>query len=188
MVDGQALAKQCPPALSRVALLSNPELSHIDEVVSNWSPDALQFHGDETPAFLQAVKARFPEIGLWKAIGIAGPSDLDDVQLFERHTDLILCDAKPPAKSDRGGGHGNVFDWSILGGMTARVPWILAGGLTPENVANAIQQVGQYPGFTGVDVSSGVEGKPGQKDPALISDFIGSAKAAMAEMRAASAG
>jgi phosphoribosylanthranilate isomerase len=109
-----------------------------------------------------------------KALGVRQGADLDAAAAYEDAADHLMLDAKPPEDADRPGGHGGAFDWSLLAGRTFRRPWFLAGGLTAENVAEAIAATGA----PGVDVSSGVERAPGVKDPALIAAFIRAAREA----------
>jgi phosphoribosylanthranilate isomerase len=108
-----------------------------------------------------------------KAIGVSTREDLEQVKDFKA-ADVFLLDAKPPAGADREGGHGRPFDWSILEGFDPGKPWVLSGGLTPENVAEAIR----ISGAKAVDVSSGVEASPGVKDAAKVKAFIEAAKGA----------
>jgi phosphoribosylanthranilate isomerase len=134
---------------------------------------AVQLHGKETPDDLAYLKKRFPRIAIVKAIGVSSAEDLDQLKAFDA-ADMFLLDAKPPEGADREGGHGKPFDWSILEGFDPGRPWVLSGGLTRANVAEAIR----VSGAKAVDVSSGVEARPGVKDPAKVKAFIEAAKAA----------
>jgi phosphoribosylanthranilate isomerase len=134
---------------------------------------AVQLHGKEAPDDVALLKKRFPRITLVKAIGVSTAADLEQLKTFEA-ADRFLLDAKPPEGADREGGHGVAFDWRVLEGFESPKPWILSGGLTPENVAEAIRVTGAK----AVDVSSGVEARPGVKDPAKVKAFIEAAKAA----------
>ena len=107
-----------------------------------------------------------------KAVGISVPSDLDALWDYGLVADLLLVDAKAPPDAALPGGNGLSFDWRLLAGRRLLKPWMLAGGLTPANVAEAVRLTGA----SVVDVSSGVEAAPGQKDPALIRDFVMAAK------------
>lgn len=135
---------------------------------------AVQLHGKETPGQVAAFARRHPMTPVIKAMGIASPRDLADAASFEA-ADGFLFDAKPPAGATREGGHGRSFDWSILKDFRVHdhEDWTLSGGLTPENVAEAIRQSGA----PAVDVSSGVEASPGKKDHAKVRAFIEAAKA-----------
>ena len=154
-----------------VALLADPDDADIDAVTS-LGIAVLQLHGSETPERVAEIKAQLPARGeVWKALGVAEPVHLDQARAYGA-ADRVLIDAKPPAGADRTGGHGAAFDWSILDGWTPPRPWLLAGGLTPANVAAAIAATGAE----AVDVSSGVERARGLKDAALIADFVKAAK------------
>ena len=109
---------------------------------------------------------------VWRAVAVQAPSDLPGAMAG---VDALLLDASPPRGATRPGGNARSFDWSMLQGWTVPGPWLLAGGLTPTNVAAAIRATGA----PGVDVSSGVERTPGHKDPALIEAFIRAARAAV---------
>lgn len=156
-----------------VATLAVPFL---DELVEE-TPEiaAVQLHGKESPAEVASFVKRHPLAPVIKAMGIASKRDLDEVAEFEA-ADAFLFDAKPPKGADREGGHGKSFDWSILKGFRVNdhEDWTLSGGLTAQNVAEAIRQSGA----AAVDVSSGVEKSPGVKDKAKVEAFIKAAKAA----------
>ncbi len=136
---------------------------------------AVQLHGKETPGPVGWFAKRYPLVPVIKAMGIASPRDLAEAAEYEA-ADAFLFDAKPPKGADREGGHGRTFDWSILKGFRVNdhEDWTLSGGLTPENVAEAIR----LSGAGAVDVSSGVEASPGVKDAAKVAAFIAAAKAA----------
>ncbi len=152
-----------------VALLVDPDDAQIDRIVTLGFP-VLQLHGSETPERVAALKAR-TGAEIWKAVGIAGADDLSQAEAFTM-ADRLLIDAKPPRDADRTGGHGLPFDWNVLKGWQVPGPWILAGGLTPENVADAVRLTGAM----AVDVSSGVERIRGLKDRRLVTAFIEAAK------------
>jgi phosphoribosylanthranilate isomerase len=136
---------------------------------------AVQLHGKESPAQVASFTRKHQLVPVIKAMGIERKRDLADAEAFEA-ADAFLFDAKPPKGADREGGHGVAFDWSILKGFRVNdhEDWTLSGGLTPENVAEAIRQSGT----AAVDVSSGVEASPGVKDHAKVKAFIDAAKAA----------
>ena len=150
----------------RVGLFVEPTLAAIAAVLDIVKLDILQIYGvlDDLPT----IRARFG-LPVWRAAGIGSAADLP-TSLFG--ADRLLLEAKPPAGADRPGGNATTFDWSILRGWTAPAPWILAGGLTPDNVATAIRETGSG----AVDVSSGVEVRKGLKDAALIRSFVAAAK------------
>lgn len=157
-----------------VVLLVEPELDFLKALTDAVLPDAIQLHGNETPDFVAEVRKAVPKYTeIWKAAGVERRADLDALAAFAA-ADRILVDAKAPKGTELTGGHGQTFDWSILKGWRAPKPWLLAGGLTPENVAAAITATGA----DAVDVSSGVERETGVKDSGLIKQFIAAAQAA----------
>lgn len=153
-----------------VALLVDPSDEEAKAVAALGFP-VLQLHGQETPARATELKS-LTGCAIWKAVGISDHSDLEQIGTFQG-IDGLMVDAKAPEGAAVAGGHGAAFDWQILKGWRAPKPWLLAGGLTPENVADAIEQTGA----TGVDVSSGVERIRGLKDRELVRAFIRAAKA-----------
>jgi phosphoribosylanthranilate isomerase len=136
-------------------------------------PGLLQLHGSETPERVAAIRARFGR-PVMKAIGIFEPADLALVPVFEGVADFLLFDAKAPFAGGQPGGSGTSFDWSLLGMIETKKPWLLAGGLDATNVADALAQTGA----PGVDVSSGVENAPGVKDRTKIAAFIAAVREA----------
>lgn len=150
-----------------------PNQTDMEDVVGELKAVGVQLHGKETPEDVAAFKQLAPHAAVVKAIGIATRQDLEQARAFAA-ADMFLLDAKPPPGADREGGHGKPFDWSILQGFDPGKPWVLSGGLTPENVAEAIR----VSGAKAVDVSSGVEARPGVKDPAKVAAFIRAAKGA----------
>ncbi|MEM5515588.1 phosphoribosylanthranilate isomerase [Henriciella sp. AS95] len=157
-----------------VVLLTDPDLDFLKGMTDAVLPDAIQLHGSESPDFVAQVREALPNYTeIWKAAGVECLSDLERLSNYEA-ADRLLIDAKAPEGADRSGGHGQTFDWSIMERWDAPKPWLLAGGLTPENVAGAIAATGA----DAVDVSSGVERERGVKDSDLIKKFIDAAKAA----------
>ncbi len=152
-----------------VALLVDADNALIDRVVAT-GIRVLQLHGRETPQRVADISAR-TGCEVWKAFGVEAAADLAGAEAYEA-ADRLLIDAKPPKGADRTGGHGLAFDWSILKGWEAPKPWILAGGLTPENVKDAVAATGA----PAVDVSSGVERLRGLKDRELVRAFLRAAK------------
>ncbi|MBV7257560.1 phosphoribosylanthranilate isomerase [Pacificimonas sp. WHA3] len=140
-----------------------------DDLLAAAAPmlDILQLHGGESPAHVQAVKSRHDR-PIWKALGISTRADLRAAEAYRGAADMLLLDARPPEDSDRPGGCGVRFDWQLLKDARPDMPWGLAGGLTPENVAEAITATGAPL----VDTSSGVEDAPGQKSAAKIAAFM----------------
>ncbi len=142
----------------------------LEEIAAALSPDWIQAHGDESPARVGALR-RFARKGVIKALQIARAEDFAQVEVYAPVADLFLFDAKAPKGADRPGGHGAAFDWTLLAGRRFSRPWLLSGGLAPENVANAVK----LSGAPGVDVASGVETAPGIKDPSRIAAFLAAA-------------
>lgn len=151
----------------RVGLFVDPEDALIEAVLATTPLDLLQLHGGETPARVAEIRARFGR-PVMKAIGIATEADLAQIDDFAGAADRLLLDAKPPPEATRPGGNAEAFEWRLARLKEIPVPWLLAGGLTPSNVAEAIR----VSGAPGVDVSSGVERAKGVKDATLIRDFL----------------
>ncbi len=165
------LAADAPSGIVRVALVVDAPDARIAEILSAVPIDMLQLHGSESPARVGEVKARFG-LPVMKAIGISGAEDLDRIDRYADVADQLLIDAKPPKDAVLPGGNGLPFDWRLLAGREfGPTPWMLAGGLTPENVGAAIRMTGARQ----VDTASGVESVPGEKDPALIRAFVSAA-------------
>ena len=153
-------------------VLVNPDNSCVAEVAA-LGPDWIQLHGPETPHRVEAIRAE-AGVEIMKALPIGSAEDIAQVAGFVDIADRILLDAKPPKGADRPGGLGESFDWGLLKALDPAIAFMLSGGLTPDNVAEAITSVRPL----GVDVSSGVETAPGVKDRKLIEAFIRNARAA----------
>jgi phosphoribosylanthranilate isomerase len=158
----RALRRRVEP----VGVFVNPRLDQVVRLTEGVGLTHVQLHGDEGPAFCTAVAER-TGARVIKALRIASGADIRDAERF--HTDFHLLDAAAGAGY---GGSGRTFDWALLGRRRSQVPLILAGGLTPENVADGIAAVRPY----AVDVASGVESEPGIKDPAKLEAFIAAAQ------------
>jgi len=167
----KALADRARGRARIVALMVDPDDALIAQVVASAAPDLIQLHGYETPTRVAEVRARWG-ISVMKAVPVETAEDAHAARQFSPAADLILFDALAPADSARPGGNGAPFDWRTLLGVTEGMPFVLSGGLTPDNVAEAIRLTGA----TTVDVSSGVESSPGEKDPELIRRFLRAAK------------
>ncbi len=166
------LAVAAPVGLAQVALVVNADDALIDAITGAVPLDMLQLHGKESPERVAELRAR-TGLPVMKAVGIAGPEDLEQIAIYEQVADQILIDAKPPKGADLPGGNGLAFDWRLLQGRKYWTrPWMLAGGLTPDNVAEAVRLTGARQ----VDVSSGVESAPGVKDLGRIGDFVRAAQ------------
>ena len=166
------LALAAPMGLAKVALVVNPSDAELDAIAGTVPLDMIQLHGRETPERVAEVKARYG-LPVMKAVGIADANDLPKLESYFGVADQILVDAKPPKGGELPGGNGLSFDWRLIAGRRWPCPWMLAGGLTPENVAEAVKMTGAKQ----VDVSSGVEDSPGQKNAKLIQKFVQSSRA-----------
>lgn len=169
--EARLAALAAPPGLARVALTVDADDATLDAIVEAVPLDMLQLHGHESPDRVAQVRARY-RLPVMKAIGLADESDLPAIFAFSTVADQILIDAKPPRGADLPGGNGLAFDWRLLAGRRWLRPWMLAGGLTAENVAEAVRLTGARQ----VDVSSGVESAPGVKDAARIAAFVAAAQ------------
>ncbi|PYE84077.1 phosphoribosylanthranilate isomerase [Pseudoroseicyclus aestuarii] len=166
------LAAHAPLGLAKVALLVDPDDAALDVVLDVVPIDMIQLHGHESPERVSEVRARYG-LPVMKAIGLAGPEDLALLDAHEAVADQLLVDTKAPPGAPLPGGTGMPFDWSLLAGRKWRKPWMLAGGLKPETVAEAVRLTGARQ----VDVSSGVEVARGVKDADLIRAFVAAATA-----------
>ena len=155
-----------------VALVVDADDEQLGRIRDAVRPDLFQLHGTETPARAAEVRA-LTGAGVIKALPVSSGEDLDAAVAWRDVVDHLMLDARPPKDSDRPGGVGHSFDWTLLQGRDLGGSWFLAGGLTPDNVAKAVA----ITGAPMVDVSSGVESAPGVKDPALIRAFLARAKA-----------
>jgi phosphoribosylanthranilate isomerase len=157
-----------PPGIRRVGLFVDAGDDTIRAVLDAAPIDLLQFHGKESPGRVAAAKAQFQR-PVMKAIAIAAADDVLAARRYEEVADVLLFDAKPPHRVDAlPGGNGLAFDWQLIAGHEWQVPWMLSGGLTAELLLEAVR----ISGARAVDVSSGVERSPGDKDPAKIRDFL----------------
>ncbi|WP_353230079.1 phosphoribosylanthranilate isomerase [Novosphingobium sp.] len=154
-----------------VGLLVDPEPDFLASVIATVGLDHIQLHGRENPAQVAAIAAHHG-ISVWKAIGVKSRDDVAAADAFAGAATRVLFDAKPPAGADLPGGNGLRIDWSVLKGVRPALPWMLAGGLDPDNVAEAIAVTGA----PAVDVSSGVESAPGVKDAGRIAAFCAAAR------------
>lgn len=169
--DAKALAIDVPLGVAKVALVVNADDAFLDALTAAVPLDMLQLHGSETPTRVTEVKARYG-LPVMKAVGIADASDLPAIDEYAAVADQLLIDAKPPKDAALPGGNGLAFDWTLLADRKYwTIPWMLAGGLTPDNVAEAVRRTGAMQ----VDVSSGVEGAVGVKDAGLIKAFVAAA-------------
>lgn len=169
--QARVLAFAAPPGLAKVGLTVNADDAVLDAIMAAVPLDMLQLHGSESPERVAEIRARYG-LPVMKAVGVADEGDLAALTEYSLAADQILIDAKPPKGADLPGGNGLSFDWRLLVGRKWLRPWMLAGGLTPQNVAEAIRLTGARQ----VDVSSGVESAPGVKDATMISAFVRAAQ------------
>jgi phosphoribosylanthranilate isomerase len=176
LAAAREIAIQAPPGLAKVGLVVDADDAALDALMAQVPLDMLQLHGHETPARVADVRARYG-LPVMKAVGIAGAGDLAQLDDYAAVADQLLVDAKPPRDAVLPGGNGLSFDWRLLAGRKYWTrPWMLAGGLTPDNVAEAVRLTGARQ----LDVSSGVETAPGVKDRDLITAFVAAARQAAA--------
>lgn len=168
----QSLVSEARGRVETCVLLVNPDNSCVVEVAA-LGPDWIQLHGPETPHRVEAIRQE-AGVSIMKALAIGQADDLEQAKAFADAADRLLFDAKPPKGADRPGGNGVSFDWSVFDGIKLDQEFMLSGGLTPDNVAEAIRRVRPM----GVDVSSSIETAPGIKDAGLIRGFIAAARAA----------
>ena len=171
--QARALALTVPDGVAKVALVVDADDATLDTILSQVPIDMLQLHGHESPERVAELRAR-QGLPVMKAVGVADTTDLAQLDSYARVADQLLVDAKPPRDAALPGGNGLSFDWRLIAGRRWPVPWMLAGGLTPENVAQAIALTGAWQ----VDVSSGVESAPGVKDSARMAAFVAAATGA----------
>ena len=168
--EAAALAARAPAGVATVGLFVDPSDEALDATLAAVPLDVIQLHGREAPARVAAIRARHG-LPVMKALGVREAADLDVLPALEAVADQILIDAKPPSGAALPGGNGAAFDWRLLAGRAPRRPWMLAGGLSATNAAEAARLTGARQ----LDVSSGVESSPGVKDPALIAAFLAAA-------------
>ena len=163
------LGRQVPAAVKKVGLLVDDSDERIAAILAACPLDMLQLHGDETPERVAAIKRRFG-IAAMKVLKIRAAADIDRAAAYVPVADWLMFDTMPPAamKNALPGGNAVSFDWSLLTGRRFDLPWMLAGGLTAENLAEAVR----ISGARTVDVSSGVEDQPGMKNPSKIKAFL----------------
>jgi phosphoribosylanthranilate isomerase len=176
---GRVLSQRAKGRALRTLLVVDPSDAALAESLAAIDPDLIQLHGSETPDRVAAIRARFGR-PVMKAIGVAVAADLAALDAYAGVADRLFLDAKPPPGAARPGGNGVSFDWRILDGLDPGLAFMLSGGLNPANVAAAIEATRAG----SVDVSSGVESRPGIKDPARIEAFIKAARVAFAASQA----
>ncbi len=169
----RALTATVPEGVRKVALTVDADDDLLTAIAAGAGIDMLQFHGKETPARVADARVRY-QLPIIKALPVAEAADVSAAKAYEFSADMILFDAKPPKDATRPGGNAETFDWDLLSGLELGLPWLLAGGLTIDNVTDAVRRTNAEM----VDVSSGVEDAPGQKSSSKIRAFIEAVKAA----------
>ncbi len=171
----QSLSEQVGDRAVKVLVTVDMTDMALAHAIAAVKPHALQLHGHERPDRVATISTRFG-LPVIKAISIGGEgSDIGRIMSYQGVADMLLFDAAPAKDgAELPGGNGTSFDWTFLQALDLQTPWLLAGGLRPDNVGEALTQTGAQ----GVDVSSGVESEPGVKDPAKIAAFIANARAA----------
>lgn len=164
------LAAGVPDDRQTVGVVVDPGDRDLAGVLALADLDLLQLHGDESPERVAEVRSR-TGLRVIKAIRVSAKADLDRVAAYAEVADHLLFDAKPPRGAALPGGNGLSFDWRLLEGIEIDRPWLLSGGLSPENIELAVQRTGAR----ALDVSTGVEASPGVKDPARIAQFLAAA-------------
>ncbi|MGA2565621.1 MAG: phosphoribosylanthranilate isomerase [Pseudolabrys sp.] len=177
LAAARALGERVSGRAGKVALTVDADDETLRGVVEALKPDMLQLHGKETPERVTALRARFG-LPVMKAIPVATKGDLSRIDLYKKVADRLIFDARAPQDATRPGGLGTPFDWTLLKGIDPGIPFMLSGGLDAGNVAEALR----ITSAPGVDVSSGVERAPGEKDPDKIRAFIRAARAAEAAL------
>ncbi|MFY0618729.1 phosphoribosylanthranilate isomerase [Shimia sp.] len=165
--QARTLAIDVPVGVAKVALTVNADNAFLDQLVETVPLDMLQLHGNESPERVGEVRARYG-LPVMKAIGIADAEDVAKIDIYGAVADQLLVDAKPPKTAELPGGNGLSFDWRLVNRKYWPCPWMLAGGLTVDNVAEAMQMTGARQ----LDLSSGVESAPGVKDAGMIRAFM----------------
>ena len=167
IVEASTLAARVPVGIKKVALTVNADDDFLREIAKNTGVDAFQLHGNEQPERVFEIRHKFG-LPVIKALPVEDHVDLMVARGYDAVVDYFLFDSKPPQNANRPGGNATAFDWSILKGFSLAKPWLLAGGLTPENVLQAVE----ISGAQIVDVSSGVEDVPGLKSLDKIRSFL----------------
>ncbi len=173
--EAAKLMAKLPASTKSVMVAVDPDNDWIDQIDFHTPPAFIQLHGKETPDRVREIKSRCHESKIIKALPVSTGDDVAFAMRYSDCADMLLFDARPPKLPGiLPGGNGLSFDWALLKDREFPLPWILSGGLTSDNVADAVR----LSGATIVDVSSGVESAPGVKDASLIRDFIKAAKSA----------
>jgi phosphoribosylanthranilate isomerase len=161
----RAIVDRLPSAVDRVGVFANAKAEEISQIVEAVGLSCVQLHGDESPEFCQQLRQLVPTTEIIKAFRIRSVDALKDTEAYCDRVDTFLFDAYHP---QAWGGTGKTLDWEALSSRSPSRPWFLSGGLTPENVTHALQLLTP----TGIDLSSGVERSPGDKDLEKVSQLF----------------
>ncbi|MDJ0553416.1 MAG: phosphoribosylanthranilate isomerase [Microcoleaceae cyanobacterium MO_207.B10] len=171
------IIEKLPPNIDKIGVFVNTKTNLISEIVMNTKLNGVQLHGEESPEFCYQLHQLIPHVEIIKALRIKSPQDLIRANIYVNHVNTVLLDAYHP---DKFGGTGQTLDWQIIKKFNPNLPWLLAGGITPDNVTKAMQQfLSNFQDkqdnikltnktFSGIDLSSGVETSPGDKDLAKV--------------------
>lgn len=163
----RALVRNVPKRVTRVGLVVDATDELLARIAATAGLDMLQLHGHETPERVADIRGRFG-LAVMKVVPVAEAGDVEKARAYEGVCDRLMFDAKPPQGADRPGGNARAFDWALLAGLRTKLPWLLAGGLTARNLGDAVR----LSGARAVDVSSGVEDRPGVKNVFKIKEFL----------------
>lgn len=170
-----SITKYLNSDISCIGVFANTELSDIIAIVKQANLTGIQLHGQESPAFCEKLRSRLPQVELIKAIAVKNADSLIQTERYAPWVDTFLLDAYDPKKL---GGTGKSFNWEYLQDFTPPRPWLLAGGLTPNNVQQALATAKP----SGIDLSSGVEKSPGDKDLNLVAELFQALKASVSQV------
>ena len=160
-----AVREQLPNNVERIGVFANSTIAEVQQIVAEADLTGVQLHGDESPDFCAQLRQVLPEVEIIKALRVKNAQALEEVDIYTSYVDTLLLDAYHPQQL---GGTGKTLDWDTLQEFSPKCSWLLAGGLTPENVLNALSQVKP----NGIDLSSGVEYSPGDKDLSKVSQLF----------------
>jgi phosphoribosylanthranilate isomerase len=158
----RAVVEQLPDNIERIGVFANATVEEICQIFADSGLTGVQLHGDESPEYCLKLRQVLPNVEIIKALRVKNSQALQQVDIYTNCVDTLLLDAYHPQQL---GGTGKTLDWNTLETFNPQIPWLLAGGLTPDNVLNALSQVIPY----GIDLSSGVESAPGDKDLQKVS-------------------
>lgn len=166
----QVVREQLPDNVERIGVFANSPIAEIERIVADSGLTGVQLHGDESPDFCAQLRQVLPQVEIIKALRVKNAQELKQLDIYTSDVDTLLLDAYDPQQL---GGTGKTLDWQTLQEFNPKCAWLLAGGLTPDNILNALSQVKP----NGIDLSSGVERNPGDKDLSKVSQLFEQLKA-----------